>query len=484
MPMFSTIKRNCDYLAASFAAVYRIVDSPRVSWRIAIGLLAIHTALLAYSAYVHSPTLNEPGHLVAGLSHWRFGRFELYRVNPPLVRMVAALPVMVVGYEEDWSGFFDGPGARPVFGMGEGFVAANGARSFLVFMIARWACIPFSWLGAIVCFLWARDLFGRPAGVMACAIWCFEPNILAHASLMTPDAHAAALGAAACYTFWRWLRKPTWAQAALTGIVLGLAELAKTTLLLFYPLWPLMWVAYRWPDRHGMNSRDWFREAGMLMVRMGIGLYVLNLGYGFEGTGMSLQKFHFVSNLFTDNLELEPDLTCQSATSNPRSANRFAGSWLGSVPVPFPQNYVLGIDIQQKDFENYGRPSYLRGEWRETGWWYYYLYAALVKVPLALWLLGFFAVARAIARGGAIRGAGQIHQDVDGSPTPSRGASLRDMCVLLIPAAVIFVVVSSKTGFSEHFRYVLPCFPMLFVWLSGILREKACQPSVNTLERA
>ncbi|MCG8450391.1 MAG: glycosyltransferase family 39 protein, partial [Pirellulales bacterium] len=192
-------------------------------------LLLIHTGLLTYSAYVHSPTLNEPGHLVAGLSHWKFGRFELYRVNPPLVRMVAALPVMAVGYEEDWSGFYEGPGARPVFGMGEDFVAANGDRSFFLFMIARWACIPFSWIGGIVCYLWARDLYGRPAGVMACTLWCFSPNILAHASLITADAGGTALGVAACYTFWQWLKKPTWTQAALTGVVLGLAELAKTT---------------------------------------------------------------------------------------------------------------------------------------------------------------------------------------------------------------------------------------------------------------
>ncbi|MBX3435231.1 MAG: glycosyltransferase family 39 protein [Pirellulales bacterium] len=471
--MFSWVVDRLSTLNASAASALALLESPRVARRAVAALLLVHSGLLAYSAYVHSPTLNEPGHLVAGLSHWKFGRFELYRVNPPLVRMIAALPVMAVGYEEDWSGFYEGPGARPVFGMGEDLVAANGERSFFLFMIARWVCFPFSWLGAIVCYLWARDLFGRPAGVMACALWCFEPNILAHASLMTPDAHAAALGAAACYTFWRWLRKPTWAQAALTGVVLGLAELAKTTLIVFYPLWPLMWLAYRWTDRHGMNSRDWLREGGMLLVRMAIGLYVLNLGYGFEGTGTPLNEFHFVSDLFTGNPGAESNTNSQSAADNPPSANRFADTWLGHIPVPFPKNYLLGIDIQQKDFEHYGRPSYLRGEWRETGWWYYYLYAALVKVPLALWLLGLAAV------GGPILGVfasrwkdGQVQPgepcDLSRAPSPS----LRDICVLLLPMAVIFVVVSSKTGFSEHFRYVLPCFPMLFVWVSGIARTK------------
>ena len=195
-------------LAISFGAVYSALESPRITRRTLAVLLAIHTGLLAYSAYVHSPTVNEPGHLVAGLSHWKFGRFDIFIVNPPLVKLVAALPVMAVGYQEDWSGFYVGPGARPEVAMGEDFVAANGERSFFLFMVARWACIPFSWLGAIVCYLWARDLYGRPSGVFAAAIWCFEPNILAHASLITPDAGATAFGLAACYTFWRWLRSP------------------------------------------------------------------------------------------------------------------------------------------------------------------------------------------------------------------------------------------------------------------------------------
>lgn len=40
--------------------------------------------------------------------------------------------------------------------MGENFVAANGDRSLFLFMIARWACIAFSWIGAIGCYLWGK----------------------------------------------------------------------------------------------------------------------------------------------------------------------------------------------------------------------------------------------------------------------------------------------------------------------------------------
>ena len=126
-----------DRLSISLEAFYSCFKRLANARRAVIVLLFIHSVLLTYSAYVHSPTLNEPGHLVAGLSHWKFGRFEVYRVNPPLVKLIAALPVALIGYKEDWSGFYEGPGARPEAKMGQDFVAANAERSFFLFTIAR-----------------------------------------------------------------------------------------------------------------------------------------------------------------------------------------------------------------------------------------------------------------------------------------------------------------------------------------------------------
>jgi 4-amino-4-deoxy-L-arabinose transferase-like glycosyltransferase len=466
-----------EQLNRSFAACYRLLERPRAAQRAVVALLTVHTALLAYSAYVHSPTRNEPGHLVAGLSIWKFGRFDVYNVNPPLVKMVAALPVIAAGYGEDWSGFYSGPGARPEFAMGEDFVAANGERSFFLFMIARWACLPFSWIGGIVCYLWARDLYGRPSGVLACSIWCFEPNILTHASLITPDAPATVLGLAACYTFWRWLKKPTWSQAALTGVVLGLAELAKTTLILFYPLWPVMWVAYRWPDRKSMAARDWFREGGMLALRMAAGLYVLNMGYGFEASFRPLGEFRFVSELFTGEVRARRSdigvsgTTTSNASSTPlaprpSSANRLDGTWLASIPFPLPANYLLGIDQQQEDFEHYGKPSYLRGQWSDQGWWYYYVYAIAIKVPLGLLALG---VLTQVAN--AIPSARQLLSGLSSTASASLPISLRDLFILLLPPLVILLVVSAKTGINEHMRYALPSFPFFLIGVSACLKN-------------
>jgi hypothetical protein len=407
---------------------------------IATGLLLTQAILLGYGACVHTPTLNEPGHLVAGISNWQFGRFDLYPVNPPLVRLVAALPPMAFGSNSNWKSFEEGPAARSEVLIGNDFIAANGERSFWLFTIARWACIPFSLLGGLICFHWAKELYGPISGLLAMTLWCFCPNVLGHGQLITPDVAGTALGLTACYTFWHWLQRPTWRQTILTGIVLGLSELAKTTLIVFFPLWPVMWVIHRWHQRKTMMLQDWLREAGMLAIRMLIGIYMINLGYLFEGSFTPLGDFQFVSQMLSGvgTREQLPGM----------GANRFTGTWLARIPVPLPKHYVRGIDLQKKDFESYGQPSYLRGHWRDHGWWYYYLYALGVKVPLGTWLLVLLAACAQLF--------------------VALAARWRDEFVLLCPAIVILVFVSSQTGFSEHMRYVLPAFPFVFVWIGRI----------------
>lgn len=412
--------------------------------RAAIALiLAVHCALLAYSAYVHSPVVSEVGHLPAGISHWQFGRFDLYRVNPPLVRMVAALPVMAIGAKTDWSHYDLNPLVRAETQVGTDFCNANGPRLFWLYTVGRWACIPFSLLGALVCYRWSKDLYGTAAGFSALCLWCFCPNVLGHGALMMPDIPAAAFGAAACYTFWRWLKAPIWWNTVTSGIVLGLAELVKTTLIVFYPLWPLLWIVYRWPERKAMNARAWLREGGMLIARMVIGLYVINLGYAFEGSFQRLGDFQFQSGALTGKWNTK---------GKPASVgNRFTDTWIGSVPVPLPSNYVQGIDAQKLDFER-GMRSYLGGEWKEDGgWWYFYVYAAAIKVPLGTVALLLLAIILSLWR-----------RDLS--------AHWRDEMLLVVPFVVIFGLVSSQTGFTIHFRYVFPAFAFAFIFASKLAR--------------
>jgi hypothetical protein len=117
-----------------------------------------------------------------------------------------------------------------------------------------------------------------------------------------------------------------------------------------------------------------------------LAVYVINVGYGFEGTGARLDELRFISPTLRDSPSATPP------DSIPRPGNRFAGTLWGRLPIPVPANYLLGIDRQKYDFDEAGFWSYLRGQWRQGGWWYYYLYALAIKEPLGTWLLALLAL--------------------------------------------------------------------------------------------
>jgi hypothetical protein len=418
-----------------------------------IVLCSVQASLLAWGARVHSPTLNEPGQLVAGLSKWQTGKFVVYSVNTPLAQMVAAIPVLIMGAITDWQKLNDHTGNRIEFSLGEHFIASNAGRVVWLFTVARWACIPFSLFGGFMCFCWARELYGIRGGLLALTLWCFCPNILAHGQIITSDLPSASFGLAAGYAFWRWLKNPTWRRTLISGLGLGIAELTKMTLIVFFPLWITIWLVYRCAEWKDISWQKWTAECGKLAVGMIVALDVLNLGYGFDESFARLGDFRFVSTALSGT-KLE-------------GGNRFVGTILDRVPVPLPKDYVMGLDLQKRDFEQYNQPSYLCGEFRQNGWWYYYIYALGIKVPLGTWLLTLLAVTR------RIWGQRTMRLFCNNSRTSERGRKLqsigwRDEFVLLCPAITILFFVSSQTDFNEHMRYVLPIFPFIFVWIGRI----------------
>jgi hypothetical protein len=468
-----------------------MLSDSRVRRLAVVCLLMMQAALLAWQGYRCSPVIDEPGHLVAGISHWKFERFDLYRVNPPLVRLVAALPMLLVDPKADWSTFTENPYGRPEFSIGYAFTTANGFETFRYFMLARWACLPFCLIGSYYCFRWGSDLYGAAAGMTSLALWCFCPNILGNGALITPDTAAAALGVTAGYYFWRWLRRPTWTSAFVAGLILGVAELTKSTWIILVALWPFMWLVWRvrTPRRRSAGACEQTAVSSIsprlptpdsqmpsfaqLSVILLVALYVLNLGYGFEKSCRRLDRFQFISRALG------------GPKAHEQPGNRFTGTWLGSLPVPLPENYVIGLDVQRFDFER-GKWSYLRGEHKEGGWWYYYLYAMLVKMPVGTLVLlaltmtaTVFRVTRAVLR--AMRGCAS---GTDGDDT--NGRSWRDECVLLAPALLVILFVSSQTGFNRYLRYVLPAFPFLFIWAGQLARHAAsfCLSSRSIFPRA
>lgn len=402
-------------------------------------LLTVHALLLLYGIRCHFATRNEVAHVPAGLAVWKTGTFTLYRVNPPLSRMLAVLPVLAARPKTDFEDLNDAPELRQEWEAAHRFADINKQNYMELIRLARWAGVAWSLLGGWLVYRWAGELYGRRAGLFALTLWCFGPNIIAHAQLVTPDIPAAVSGLAATYVFWGYLRRGDWNHALWAGLLLGVAQLTKFTLLVLYPAWALLGLLYVL-DR----NNDAFRAAPP-RVRMAQGLcivllslLVLNAGYAFDGTGTPLGEYQFVSRLF-NGLPKEVEGGDRHALGN-----RFGDSWLAVIPVPLPVDYVNGIDLQRRDFEGHMPPSFLAGEWKKGGWWYYYLYALAVKVPLGtlalvLWSLLLFVLRR------------------------PAGPRVLDELTLWLPALAVLALVSSQTGFNHHMRYVLPMFPFVLI---------------------
>jgi hypothetical protein len=420
--------------------------------------------------------------------------------------MIAVVPVITAGARTDWRSYEQH--SRSEFASGGRFEQINGESTIWYLTLARWACIPFSLVGAIVCYVWARELYGTWPGMLALVLWCFCPTILGHAQLITPDAPAAALGILAGYTFWRWLKKPTWGAALWAGIALGLCELTKSTWIVLFGLWPMLWVVWRmgdwWQSKSGKRKAESGERAGsvsdgrqsqesrvesqepdtetetrsvsdghsnearsvserraiqsgerkaesggvriwvqgvQLALVLVVAVFVLNAGYGYENTFQRLGDIPFISSTLRHS---------QPAAPLAEGSNRFRGTWMGAIRLPVPANYVRGIDVQKHDFEM-NATSYMAGQWKDGGRWYYYLYALGVKTPVGTLALVALALALCFRRGYA--------------------GTWRDELCVLAPLLVILVFVSSQTGLNHHMRYVLPMFGFAFVWMSMVARS-------------
>lgn len=400
-------------------------------------------AVIALSAYKVAPVYNEFGRLASGVIHWQQQDFMTFTVNPPLPRSVAALPAVVEGARSaDRRSLGLLPTGRYEYLAGIQLMQDYPSRRFLYLYHGRVTCLVFFVIGSFVCFWWAQDNGSPACGLIAATLWCTSPLIVGHSLVISPDLAAAAFAAGALYCFLQWLKRPRGREAIVAGVVLGLAELCKFTLVVLYPLLPLLWIAYRLPDRKTMAVRELFRQGGLMAGMLLLSIHVLNCGYLFAGTFEPIEKFRFQTALFNGigSLEEVP----------PEGGNVFAGTWIGGLPSPLPAAMIQGLDTQRLDFER-GLPSYVRGQWSDHGWWYYYLYALAVKGPLGMWCLVALAAAVTVF-------------------TRDYNSSWRDEMVIVAPGLVILTFVSSQTGFSAHSRYVIPALPFLFVWTSKLGR--------------
>src|SRR5262245_55128243 len=243
---------------------------------LAVGALALaHVGLALGSSWRKSVTIDEAGHVAAGASLWRTGDVRLYPDDPPLVRMIATSPFLVLGpevpLEKGWNRW-------DIVRFQEEFVRANGARYPGLVRAAR---IPVAVLGAITVVLVGLAglaLAGPLAGIAGAAFLAFEPTFAAHAGLATVHVGAA------CRAF-LWLARvrraaPTAPRLILAGLAGGAAAATKFSALILAPYVAVLVVLHA--RRAGWRGRA---AVGALSAFAVLGIVGLDAGYLFQTLG-------------------------------------------------------------------------------------------------------------------------------------------------------------------------------------------------------
>ncbi|MFN0054110.1 MAG: glycosyltransferase family 39 protein [Planctomycetales bacterium] len=410
--------------------------------RVCIGLLlALHAGLAIDAARRLTVTHDEYWHLPAGLLAWKTGRFDFDQLNPPLTRLWGALPLLFTSAEVDSQA-----AAKGLTELGDQFLEQNRANYELYFTLARSMNVVWSLLTAWLLARWGRSVAGEWGSCLAVALWTCCPTVLANAALITPDMGGACLFFATLYAAWRMGGQTGWRRALGLGVLLGLAQLAKFTNVLLYPLVPMFWfVGRRDREPTANDARSSGGSAGdsgaapppepsgpgtwkarlrsaicYLAVAYCTSGVVLNAGYLFRGSFRSWGDYTFGSE------SLQP-------FSQPTG-------WWRHLPIPFPSDFVQGLDEQRRIME--GRhPVYLDGTLSLVGFGEYFLCALAYKMPhAAQWL---FALALLF----------QLR------PGKER-VSWRREGMFWLPV-LIMVGIGSSTRMQLGLRYVLPAFPFL-----------------------
>ena len=306
------------------------------------GFLAAVTAIALIAAVrvasthrTFSAVIDEPAHIAAGYE-WLSGSYRLDAEHPPLARVLAAIPLRLLGAPEPVEKLPPKRGNELL--LYEGQYTRNIA-------LARLGNLLFLVIAIFAVAFWAALYLGEGGGIVAAALYSLLPPVLAHAGVATTDMAAAAFIPLALYAF----AKRSW----LLGPVIGLGMIAKLSFVIFFGAGVLVILALR-------------RFRPRVVVPLLVAITIVWAGYRFEFGTLATSGYRALEKV-------------EYVFGAP-------GAWFAKhVPIPAP-SYVIGL-VEVKLHDIRGHNAFLLGETSREGWWYYFPVALFFKSPLPLLLL-------------------------------------------------------------------------------------------------
>ncbi|HLI63029.1 MAG TPA: glycosyltransferase family 39 protein, partial [Terriglobales bacterium] len=388
-----------------------------------IALIAVQVLQMVVVLRSESLTSDEEDHMYAGYQMWKTGDFGLNPEHPPLVKLLAVLPILG---DKLWvpplrGGWFK----TEAYLCGRDWLERNdGASQRLVFRMRMAAALLAIALSLVVFFV-AREWFGTTAALVALTLTVFDPNILAHSGLVTTDVGASLFFLAALYAFYRYIKQPNPLRLAIAGLVLGLLLATKHSGVVMIPVLLLLagWEIARAPKvtRARFALQLGAALAGMVLLAVG----VLWAFYGFRYAARPA------------GLHLTP--TLQEYSQSLSAFGRAGIGWMARLHL-LPESYLIGIvDIKvfSADFS-----TFVLGKWYPHGVLWYFPAAISIKTTLgmiALVLIAGFAIA-----------AGKL----------GKGPDRVRVLVYLLCFWACYLTVAMLNRHNIGIRHILPLYPV------------------------
>ena len=414
---------DCFCYPLNYLGVRRVLKEK--PWVVVLVILLLAAQALQIVVAVHREwlTFDEEDHMYAGYRMWTNGDFGLNPEHPPLVKLLATLPILG---DKLWL-----PPLKGIFFKGEAYLGGrdwlehnDGGSQKLVFRM-RLAAAMLAIALSLVVFFAAREWFGTTAALAALTLTVFDPNILAHSGLVTTDVGATLFFLATLYAFYRYVKQPALSRLAVAGIVFGLLLATKHSGVV---LGPMLLALVGWEIAvapKGTRPRLALRLCGAWFAIILLGVGVLWAFYGFRYAARPA------------GLQLIPSLAQYSQDLKP--FDRGVIWWLARLHL-LPESYLMGmVDIKvfAKNFS-----TFVLGNWYPHGVLWYFPAAIAIKTTigmLALVALAGFAIA-----------TGKL------AKTPDRSRAL----VYVLFVWIAYLLIAMVNGLNIGVRHILPLYAL------------------------
>ena len=210
------------------------------------GLLLISLAQGVYSAWENGQTTDETYYTSSGYAMVRHNNYDFLGEHPPLIMQIASLPLLLLQPQFDTQNPIYLPNSRApdISRNGARFLYKMGNDPYSILRLQRLPIVLLMVLLGFVLVLWAREFAGATGALVALTLYVFDPNIIAHGSLLTSDLGLTTFYFIAVFFIKKLVDHPCARHAAWAGLFCGLTFCAKISGLVLFASVTLIFICF------------------------------------------------------------------------------------------------------------------------------------------------------------------------------------------------------------------------------------------------